>query len=422
MAQRKKYSVADVIDFVTNGDVSDLSDLSDDDEFLANENVNTDNCAAADVDDNHDDDDDGDDDDIPLAALKKKHEYQWVKKDLNSDYIDTSLCEHQFKDIPDKISSPFQYFKYFFTDELLQLIVENTNLYSTQKSGKCINTALDEISMLIGMQMLMGLVKLPAYSSFWSTSLRYPLIADNMPRNRYKLLRQNLHFVDNTTFLEDSGKLFKIAPVIELIRKQCISLEPERFHAIDEQIIPSKTKYSKIRQYNPKKPCKWGFKNMVRAGRSGMMYDFYLYAGKESTIPAEYSHLSVSAQSVAYLCMELPKHEDKVVFFDNWFSTLDLIQYLKGIGIKGAGTFRPNRLHGCPVIPSKELKKKDRGSLDYRIDKNSALIVVKWLDNSIVHLVSNCFGIAPLSTIYRWCSKTKEKKKRCFPIYSGSIQ
>ncbi|XP_065658778.1 piggyBac transposable element-derived protein 2-like [Hydra vulgaris] len=154
---------------------------------------------------------------------------------------------------------------------------------------------------------------------------------------------------------------------------------------------------------------------MVRAGRSGMMYDFYLYAGKESTIPAEYSHLSVSAQSVAYLCMELPKHEDKVVFFDNWFSTPNLIQYLKGIGIKAAGTIRPNRLHGCPVIPSKELKKKDRGSLDYRIDKNSALIVVKWLDNSIVHLVSNCFGIAPLTTIYRWCSKTKEKKNVACP-------
>ena len=31
-------------------------------------------------------------------------------------------------------------------------------------------------------------------------------------------------------------------------------------HSIDEQIIPAKTKYSRVRQYNSKKPTKWGFK------------------------------------------------------------------------------------------------------------------------------------------------------------------
>jgi len=42
-----------------------------------------------------------------------------------------------------------------------------------------------------------------------------------------------------------------------------------------------KQKKSKIRQYNPKKPKKLGFKNLVCAGNSGMMYDFYIYCGKE---------------------------------------------------------------------------------------------------------------------------------------------
>ncbi|XP_065678194.1 uncharacterized protein LOC136093171 [Hydra vulgaris] len=85
-------------------------------------------------------------------------------------------------------------------------------------------------------------------------------------------------------------------------------------------------------------------------------------------------------------------------------STFDLIQYLKDIGIKAAGTIRPNRLHGCPVIPSKELKKQDRGSLDYRIDKNSALIVVKWLDNNIVHLTDYGSSNSMLDLLFNYNS------------------
>lgn len=32
------------------------------------------------------------------------------------------------------------------------------------------------------------------------------------------------------------------------------------------------------RQYNPDKPCKWNFKNLVSAVVSGIIYDFLLYA------------------------------------------------------------------------------------------------------------------------------------------------
>ena len=53
----------------------------------------------------------------------------------------------------------------------------------TQKSGQHINTTADEISTFIGIQMLMGLVKLPLYSDYWSNTLQYPPVADNTPKN-----------------------------------------------------------------------------------------------------------------------------------------------------------------------------------------------------------------------------------------------
>ena len=114
--------------------------------------------------------------------------------------------------------------------------------------------------------------------------------------------------MDNSIFVDGSrDKLFKIKPVINSVRNQCLKVMPEEVHSIDEQIIPAKTTYSGIRQYNPKKPKKRGFKNLVHAGTSGMMYDFYIYTGrdKEMQTDPDIMHLKKSAQVVARLCEHL---------------------------------------------------------------------------------------------------------------------
>ena len=89
--------------------------------------------------------------------------------------------------------------------------------------------------------------------------------------------------VDNTEKdrPENKGdKCFKVKPLLEAVRTNCNKIEPEVNHSIDEQIIPAKTKKSRgVRQYNPKKTHKWGFRNLVRAGQSEIIYDFFLYEG-----------------------------------------------------------------------------------------------------------------------------------------------
>ena len=77
-----------------------------------------------------------------------------------------------------------------------------------------------------------------------------------MPLKRFTKITRFMHFVDNDTFEGQEDKLFKINPIVDAVRNECRKIEPEEFQAIDEQIIPSKTKFSKIRQYKT-----WGFKN-----------------------------------------------------------------------------------------------------------------------------------------------------------------
>lgn len=92
------------------------------------------------------------------------------------------------------------------------------------------------------------------------------------------------------------------------------------------------------------------------------------------------------------------------------FTTFELLQYLKKIGILAVGTVRANRLHGCPLEGNKVMQKNGRGSVDYRVDLNSGIIIVKWVDNSVVQLASNFVGVEPMGMIERWERVPKERK------------
>ena len=172
-----------------------------------------------------------------------------------------------------------------------------------------------------------------------------------MPRNLYQELLRYLHFVNNDS-INAQDKLAKICPLISMVRDEFVKIEPEEYKWVDEQIIPVKAKYSSIRQYNPKKPKRWGFKNLVHADIAGFMYDFSVYDGKNSAEldDGKFGHLQKRAQVVTKLCSDLPGHKNYKKFFDNWFTTF--------------GTIWLNRLRGCPPDSTKVPVKNGGGAMD----------------------------------------------------------
>ena len=152
-----------------------------------------------------------------------------------------------------------------------------------------------------------------------------------------------------------------------------------------------------------------GVKNLIRAGASGIMYDFYIYAGKNETVQEDlpdFTDLQKSAQVVARLSQHLPHHSGH-----NWFTTLDLLIYLKNKGILACGTVRNNRLQGCLLQSTKAMKKAGRGATDFKLDVNTGVIVVKWMDNNAVHIASNYVGVEPFGSVERWSKSKKERAK-----------
>ena len=98
-----------------------------------------------------------------------------------------------------------------------------------------------------------GIVQIARYQYFWLQQLRYLLIADVMPLKRFQQLQRFLHVVDNSTQndINATDKLFRIKPIIDMVRQQCIKVDLKESHLVNEKIIPCKTKRSWIRQYNP---------------------------------------------------------------------------------------------------------------------------------------------------------------------------
>ena len=90
------------------------------------------------------------------------------------------------------------------------------------------------------------------------------------------------------------------------------------------------------------------------------------------------------------------------LYFDNCFTTLPLLHFLKPKQVCAVGTIRANRLADCPLATIKDLERQGRGALHYRVGSNSGIIAAKWLDNKTVQVASNYIGIEPMGTIKRW--------------------
>uniref|UniRef100_W5MXA2 PiggyBac transposable element-derived protein domain-containing protein n=1 Tax=Lepisosteus oculatus TaxID=7918 RepID=W5MXA2_LEPOC len=301
---------------------------------------------------------------------------------------------------PDGIFSPLTYFSKFFDNEIFELITDQTNLYSCQLIGGSININISEIKAFIGIKLFMSVVKMRAMEDYWASDTRYDKIADVMPIKHFKCLSRMLHFQNNLVPESREDWLVKIRPVIDHM------FESENQFSIDEMMVPYK---GCLRQYLPAKPKKWGFKIFVHAWVFGFVYDFFVYMGKSTfdgatQIPLK--EFGLGANVVLHLCKTTRNPPDCVVYFDNFFTSLSLLTYLKdSMGLRSLGTIRKNRLMGCKLEDDRELLKRGRGSFDYRVDNDAQLAIVKWADSKTVTLVSTCASVMPVDEVKRFSNK-----------------
>ena len=121
-----------------------------------------------------------------------------------------------------------------------------------------------------------------------------------------------------------------------------------------------------------------------------------LNRGKSNEVSAD----PLGTRVVKSLLAKMPiVPNEHIVYFDNFFTSYQLLHDLKLLGYRATGTIRDNRTKKCPLIPVKAMKKLPRAEYDYRFDKSNEITIVRWKDNNIVTIASNFDHVEPLGKV-----------------------
>ncbi|GFR29996.1 piggyBac transposable element-derived protein 4 [Trichonephila clavata] len=292
------------------------------------------------------------------------------------------------------------FFKLMFTDEILSILVEETNRYAfdvlnlhgetSDKRNHASSwkpTNKNEILKFLGLILLMGHIEKDSIQDYWTTNylVETPFFREVMPRDRFLMILKFLHFSDNS--LKESrdsptyDRLWKIRKIFDSFNRTFKEVyDPTENVSFDEVIIKFKGRIH-FKQYIPKKRKQWGLKMYKIADATGYTYDMRVYLGKDKK-----ENLSTSATyNVVNAMTDCIKGKGHKVFMDSFFSSPELYRdLLKEKKINSCGTVRPNRKHFPKNLAPCKMKQGDLA-----VKFCNGMTAMCWKDKRQVYMLTN---------------------------------
>lgn len=269
-----------------------------------------------------------------------------------------------------KCESISKSFHFFFTTDMILLIVRETN----RRANKCvhdwneahqnedpkhmwIDTDEVEVAAFIGLLIQAGVQKSASESleEVWSSKYGRPIFRATMSQTRFKELLRFCRF-DNFATRDARLASDKLAPIRDLWEMFQVMLprvyRPGSDITVDEQLVATRGRCG-FRQYIPSKPGKYGIK-IFWACDSLTSYPLKgeVYVGRQPGAAA-------NANNVTDLVKRLVKpwqNTGRNVTMDNYFTSCDLAIDLLAVRTTVVGTMRKNRVQ----IPKELLPNRQR--------------------------------------------------------------
>lgn len=339
-------------------------------------------------------------DEIQLATWgdEIEHFQQLHEKCDNLPRVDCSLSSSD---------SARKYFEALFDSEVFDLIVQQTNLYRLQKqaagsssTANDVEITGDDIKAWIGLCILMGIHQLPQLENYWSSDplLGLPAVWNVIASKKFKKITEMIHLNDNTKNPPRTDashdKLHKVRPLIEILGTRLTTLyKPSGYLSADESMIPFKGR-SSLKQYMPMKPVKRGYKVWCLAdATTGFVYTFQVYTGRSD----DKTGYTLGERVVLDLCQKAQLDPWSVVVFDNFFTTLRLMETLYESRLFAVGTVRTSR----KGLPSMMKKKSKLARGEFELQSKGCVAAIKWMDNKEVTVLSTAYDPKEVCTVNR---------------------
>jgi len=290
---------------------------------------------------------------------------------------------------------------------LLATIVTETNDYA-QAKGVSLNLCVEELQTFIGINIAMGMLRLPQIHDYWSNNeiLSTPWFGAIMPCDRFFNILRYLHLSDSSVQHKKGDKGYDPLIKVRVLVDHLLAVFPHYYQpgchlSIDEMMIGTRCHVSFL-QYLPKKPTKFGIKVFVNSeAKTGYVLSFDIYTGKSASRDKSTS----VCHSVVMHLLESYLGKGNWVFMDNYYSSPKLFVELHAKNTYATGTVRQIRKQ-FPESLKSENNKLDVGQ--YRFARHGELLAVIWHDRRDVTLLTTAHSRSA-STVMKRPKGSKEK-------------
>lgn len=293
--------------------------------------------------------------------------------------------------------SPLEVWKLFFTDNMIEEITFNTNIYiDTIKDNynidrHCKPTNSVELRAVIGLLYMLGVMKMSHLNleDVWSRDSLgiefFPLV---MPLYRFKFLLRALRF-DNIHTREDRKLIDRLAPIRDIFEEFVENCQKHYnvspFVTVDEMLEAFRGRCG-FRQYIKSKPARYGVKIFAMCcAKSFYTSNLEIYAGSQPDGPFKIDN---SGQSVVNRLIQPISGTGRNVTVDNWFCSVPLCSdLLHNHRLTLVGTLRKNKKEIPPNFI--DLKKVPVGASQFGFKESFTLVSYKAKKNKQVVLLSS---------------------------------
>ena len=243
--------------------------------------------------------------------------------------------------------------KEYITNDLLEKIFENILIYAERdKNNSKFHIAIGELLRFLGIILLSGYHSLPSEQDFWSNQpdlLGVPIVSEALSSTPFLQIKPMFHLVDNHTIDGNNDKMTKVALLCNSLNESFVKYGFfQKYLSVYESMVPYFGHHS-CKMFIRCKPIRFGYKIWCLFGSDGYPYHFTIYTGKgeNSSGPLGSRVVNEKVDVIAEL------------FFDNFFTSYNLLADLAAKNVKAIDTVRENRRLGASskMESLKEMKK-----------------------------------------------------------------